>query len=280
MSYYCDQFLSSQPRKASGNPFVVILLTAVLLGLASWAAYAWRVAPTPLALEEAGKAVVCIAVQGEGDVFGTGSGAVINPKGFIVTNKHVVEGAGPRPKIQVVFNSGTDQAYAVEASVEAVDTHNLDGNDGLKLNNYHHDWAVLRVEATDLPYLAIGSSSAMKQGDTVVAAGFPFGNLEYQGDKGPPVKIEKGSMTRLVRGDEGKQVMVLVHNCQLAPGHSGGPLLNEHGELVGINTSIGTLGTSQGLGNAGENQTIPADLLQELVWSRFAKTVNSSESAK
>ncbi len=64
---------------------------------------------------------------------------------------------------------------------------------------------------------------------------------------------------------------------KLAPGSSGGPLLNERGELVGINTAIKV---TEGLGNTGENMAIPADLLREQVWQKYARTVRSADAAQ
>ncbi len=278
MSYYSDQFLSSQPRKGSGNPFAAILLTAVFLGLATWAAYAWRAAPAPVPLESAQEAVVLILVERGGETF-AGSGAVIDPSGLVVTNKHVVGEATTDTRIKVVFNSGTEQVYQADASIVDVDPNAL-GERRFEPMQFYHDWAVIKVaDDSGLPYMAIGPSSELTETSTVIAAGFPGGTDVVGGEdpKGPALKMEKNTVTRLIEGTGGNQAMVLVHNCELAPGSSGGPLLNERGELVGINTAIKV---TEGLGNTGENMAIPADLLREQVWQKYARTVRSADAAQ
>ncbi len=218
MSYYSDQFLSSQPRKGSGNPFAAILLTAVFLGLATWAAYAWRAAPAPVPLESAQEAVVLILVERGGETF-AGSGAVIDPSGLVVTNKHVVGEATTDTRIKVVFNSGTEQVYQADASIVDVDPNAL-GERRFEPMQFYHDWAVIKVaDDSGLPYMAIGPSSELTETSTVIAAGFPGGTDVVGGEdpKGPALKMEKNTVTRLIEGTGGNQAMVLVHNCETGP---------------------------------------------------------------
>ena len=161
---------------------------------------------------------------------GAGSGFVLSPDGVIVTNNHVVAGAS---SITVTLADGRKLPGRVL------------GRDATA------DLAVLKVDATGLPAVKIGSSSALVVGDSVVAIGNALAL-----DGGPTVT--QGIVSALDRtisaGDQGSGSNsetlrhVLLTDAAINPGNSGGPLLNAAGEVVGINTAVA--GDAQNIGFA------------------------------
>jgi len=163
-----------------------------------------------------------------------GSGAIIDPKGIIVTNDHVVSGAS---KITAMTKSGLE----LECDVVGSDADN--------------DLAVLRVRKPSgaLPSLKVGSSSDLMIGETIVAIGNPFGlsNTVTAG-----VVSARG---RSVRGENNQTYTDFIQtDASINPGNSGGPLVNLDGEMVGVATAI--IGGAQGIGFA-----IPADRARRIV---------------
>ena len=163
-----------------------------------------------------------------------GSGAIIDPKGIIVTNDHVVSGAS---KITAMTKSGLE----LECEVVGSDADN--------------DLAVLRVRKPDgpLPALKMGSSSDLMIGETIVAIGNPFGlsNTVTAG-----VVSARG---RSVKGENGQTYTDFIQtDASINPGNSGGPLVNLDGEMVGVATAI--IGGAQGIGFA-----IPVDRAHRIV---------------
>jgi S1-C subfamily serine protease len=144
-----------------------------------------------------------------------GTGVVIVDRGLILTNLHVVDGA---ELIKVVFADGLES----EAGVVGVEPEN--------------DLAVLQAETVpdDLAPANLGSTRDLAVGDHVVAVGFPFGI-------GPSVSAGVVSgLNREYRSPEGKRLLtnLIQFDAAVNPGNSGGPLINEDGEVVGIVTSI------------------------------------------
>jgi serine protease Do len=163
-----------------------------------------------------------------------GSGAIIDPKGIIITNDHVVSGAS---KITAMTKSGLE----LECDVVGSDADN--------------DLAVLRVRKPPgpLPALKLGSSADLMIGETIVAIGNPFGlsNTVTAG-----VVSAKG---RSVRGENNQTYTDFIQtDASINPGNSGGPLVNIDGEMVGVATAI--IGGAQGIGFA-----IPADRARRIV---------------
>ncbi len=140
-----------------------------------------------------------------GDAMGTGF--VVRADGWIATNFHVVRGA---TDIQVVFSN--HQEYPV---VEIMNANRL------------HDLVILRIEAKNLPVLPVGNSDAVRPGDAVLAIGHPLG-LEDTVSNGLV------SAVRHVHDD----LDVLQVSAPIAPGSSGGPLLNDQGEVIGVATAF------------------------------------------
>lgn len=151
-----------------------------------------------------------VEVRGRGR--GAGSGIVWAPDGRIVTNHHVVVGTGGRPN--VYFDDGRTLPGQVVAENPALDL------------------AILQLEATDLQAIPVGDSTRLRVGDLVFAVGHPWGH-RYVLTAG----IVSGlGRTVALRG--GRQADYIRSDVPLAPGNSGGPLLNAAGEVVGINSMI------------------------------------------
>ena len=162
-----------------------------------------------------------------------GSGFVIHKEGYIVTNAHVVERAA---EIKATFSDGTE----LDAREVAVDRQ--------------RDLAVLKVDAhKPLPFLKLGRSDDLMQGETVIVIGNPLG---YQHT------ITTGIVSALDRElifDKDHVYSELIQtDASINPGNSGGPLLNILGELIGINTAI--RGDAQNIGFA-----IPVNQLHKLL---------------
>ena len=161
-----------------------------------------------------------------------GSGFIINPDGHIVTNHHVVDGA---TEIKVKLSDAREL------------TAKLVGRDPKT------DLALLKVEATGLPVIPLGSSTELQVGEPVMAIGNPFG-LEQT------VTTGIVSATGRVIG-EGPYDNFIQTDASINPGNSGGPLINTRGQAIGINTAIFTqTGGSVGIGFA-----IPIDLAKTVV---------------
>jgi S1-C subfamily serine protease len=165
-------------------------------------------------------------------VGGYGSGLIIAPDGFIITNEHVVRNA---EDIWVTLPSGED--------LKAVPV-------GLAPN---YDLALLKVDAEDLPYAPLGESDGLMVGEWVIAIGSPFGHL--LADPHPTVTVGVVSaFHRDVKSDiTGERILkdLIQTDAAINPGNSGGPLVNSAGDVVGINAAIFTRsGGSEGIGFA------------------------------
>ena len=154
---------------------------------------------------------------------GVGSGFIIDPKGFIVTNEHVVDGAS---RITIGMLSG--ERY--RARVVGVD--------------HDTDLAVLKIEVDhDLPVMRFGDSNAAQVGDWVLAIGSPFG-LDQTVTAGIISKKDRDTTTSSFQ-------RFLQTDAAINRGNSGGPLVNMHGEAIGVNSQIATVtGDYNGIGFA------------------------------
>ena len=146
---------------------------------------------------------------------GVGSGVIISPDGYIVTNNHVVEGA---TQIKVTLHD------------RRVLTGRLVGTDKLT------DIAVIKVDAHDLPAMSWGDSNKLQPGQTVLAFGSPFGVLQFSVTRGIVSAVNRSAMSSDARTPGG----LIQTDAAVNPGNSGGPLVNAHGELIGINQMIAT----------------------------------------
>lgn len=141
---------------------------------------------------------------------GVGSGFIISADGFVLTNAHVVEGAD---EVTVTL---TDRRE-FKAKVLGADRRS--------------DVALLKLAASNLPYLRTGDSSKIRVGEWVLAIGSPFG-LENT--------VTAGIISAKSR-DTGEYLPLIQSDVAVNPGNSGGPLINLRGEVIGINSQIATL---------------------------------------
>ena len=166
---------------------------------------------------------------------GVGSGIIISPDGYIVTNNHVVDGA---TQIRVTLND----RRVLNAKVVGTD----------KLT----DLAVIKVNATDLPTVAWGDSTKLKPGQTVLAFGSPFGYFQFSVTRGIVSAVNRPNP---YSDDARKPGGFIQTDAAINPGNSGGPLVDAHGELVGINTFIiSNNGSFAGAGFAIPSQIVKA----------------------
>jgi serine protease Do len=164
---------------------------------------------------------------------GVGSGIIISPDGYIVTNNHVVDGA---TSIKVTLND----RRILNAKVVGVD----------KLN----DLAVLKVSASNLPSIAWGDSTKLQPGQTVLAFGSPFGYFQFSVTRGIVSAVNRPNP---YSDDPRKPGDYIQTDAAINPGNSGGALVNAHGELVGINTFIiSNSGSFAGAGFAIPSQIV------------------------
>ncbi len=176
----------------------------------------------------------------------SGSGVIVSPDGYIVTNNHVVEGA---EELEVVMSN--KRTY--KAKVIGTDPST--------------DIAVIQIPAKDLPALAFGNSDAIKVGEWVVAVGNPF-NLESTvtagivsaKGRGIGILAEKfRSNGNQLKGDTPLESFIQT-DAVVNPGNSGGALVNLKGELVGINTAIASPTGSY----AGYAFAVPSSLVKKV----------------
>lgn len=157
--------------------------------------------------------------KGESLAAGTGSGFIISSDGFIITNNHVVDAAD---QIMVSFTDGR----RVNAEVKGRDAST--------------DIAVLKIDETGLKALQLANSSTLQVGQIAVAIGNPMG-LQYTVTTGVV-----SALGRTLRANNGRLIDdVIQTDAALNPGNSGGPLLNSHAQVIGVNTAI--VASAQGL---------------------------------
>jgi S1-C subfamily serine protease len=185
------------------------------------------------AVDRVGPAVVSVYVGGADQAArargGAGSGVVVTPDGYLLTNEHVVQRV---TEARVALVDGR--------SVPAV----LAGRDPAT------DLAVLRAQAAALPYAQLESTQRLRAGQLVVAVGNPFG-FESTVSAGVVSALGRSLRSRHGRLIEG----VVQHTAALNPGNSGGPLVDASGRVTGINTAI--IAIAQGIGFA-----VPASTAQ------------------
>ncbi len=171
-----------------------------------------------------------------------GSGVIVSPDGYVVTNEHVVRNAS---EIKVTLPDGRE--YDARVLEEEKD----------------YDLAILRIEGADLPHAELGDSDSLIIGEWAIAIGNPFGYL--LSDAHPTVTV--GVISALHRDIKSSEGVVAVYkdmiqtDAAINPGNSGGPLVNALGEVVGINAFIITKsGGSMGMGFA-----IPANRVKYML---------------
>ncbi len=170
---------------------------------------------------------------------GIGSGIIISPDGYIVTNDHVVDGA---TQIRVTLND----RRVFPAKLIGVD----------KLN----DLAVIHIDAKDLTSIAWGDSTRLHPGQSVLAFGSPFGYFQFSVTRGIVSALDRPNP---YSDDPRKPGDFIQTDAAINPGNSGGPLVDARGELIGINTFIiSGSGSFAGAGFAIPSQIVRASVEQ------------------
>jgi len=193
-----------------------------------------------------GSRLSVVFIEGEGKVTddsyytrniskSTGSGVIISNDGYIVTNNHVIDGSD---KLSVILNDKREYIAKVVGRDEQTDL------------------ALLKIEATSLPYLIFGNSDSLQVGEWVLAVGNPFRLTS---------SVTAGIVSAKARNInilEQKGIEAFIQtDAAVNPGNSGGALINTNGDLIGINTAI----LSQGGGYEGFSFAIPANLVKKIV---------------
>jgi serine protease Do len=249
-----------QPRLSRAAPVTAVLGALLLTGLPALAQTA-ATRPPPSSLDQlndgleelarrVGPAVVQVLVTSYTPARAGasllskersgGSGVILDPDGYLVTNAHVVEGARRvqvlLPRLEPGGSSSILKARSrrVGAQIVGIDAET--------------DIAVLRVQERGLPALALGDSEALRQGQFVLAFGSPLG-LENS--------LSLGVVSSVARQLETDNPMIYVQtDAPINPGNSGGPLVDVEGRVVGINTLILSGTPGGGLGFAAPSNIV------------------------
>ncbi len=154
---------------------------------------------------------------------GMGSGTIIDPKGYVLTNQHVIEGA---EEIRVTLASGETHRGKLVGRCTT------------------EDIAILKISGDNLPTAELGDSDSLKIGQTVFAIGNPFGLAG-----GPTVtRGVVSAVKRSIKSDRGLLEGLVQTDAAINPGNSGGPLVDAQGRIIAINTAI--VPFAQGIGFA------------------------------
>src|SRR5271157_2072017 len=199
-------------------------------------------------VDAVGPAVVGILVKsaqagGKPGQAGSGSGVILTPDGYILTNDHVVRGS---KSLTATLRDGT----SLDAELIGADPAT--------------DLALIRAGGSALPYASMGDSSALHVGQLVIAIGNPFG---FQSTVSTGVVSALG---RALRSADGRLIEnIIQHTAPLNPGNSGGPLVDSRGHVVGINTAI--IAMAQGIGFAIPSNTANLVVSQLIIQGRVRR---------
>lgn len=168
--------------------------------------------------------VVSILIEGRGpDGLGSGSGFVIRPDGYILTNNHVAAPAANGGNLTVVFSDGSREDATIVG------------------RNTSYDLAILKVDRSGLPTATLGDSAAVKVGDAAIAIGAPLG-LDGTVTAGIISSLDRP----VTAGGSGEMAYInaIQTDAAINPGNSGGPLLDAAGQVIGVNSAIATLASA------------------------------------
>lgn len=184
----------------------------------------------------------------EYEVKGLGTGFVISPDGYILTNHHV---AGSASKVIITLTDGT------EHQAEIIGT------------DFTTDVALLKIDAKNLPYLKLANSEDIIIGEWVIALGNPFGLFDKNAKPTVTVGVVSNNGVDFVQEDNNEYRVykdMIQTDAAISSGNSGGPLVNALGEVIGINTIIYSTATDgKGAGSIGIGFSIPINRVREIV---------------
>jgi putative serine protease PepD len=173
---------------------------------------------------------------------------VLRKDGYILTNNHVVEAATKNGTINVTFSDGKKS----EATIVGRDAS--------------YDLAVVRVERRNLPVLLLGASAKVVVGDQVIAVGAPLG-LDSTVTSGIVSALNRPVTAGESGGSSASFINAIQTDAAINPGNSGGPLLDMAGRVIGVNSAIARVASSQGgadgqSGSIGVGFAIPSDQIR------------------
>lgn len=192
-------------------------------------------------------AVVTVFAEGPGGG-GSGSGAITSRDGLIVTNDHVISPAGTQGRLSVLLNSGEVK----QATLVGTDPKT--------------DLAVLRIDATGLPTLALGNDGSLRVGQQVVALGAPLG-LSGTVTAGIVSALDRDVVAPVGSGGTTVLAGSIQTDASINPGNSGGPLVDCSRRIVGLNTAISTVADAAGVaggGSVGIGFAVPARTVERI----------------
>jgi serine protease Do len=230
----------------------VVLAIAALSGAGTEKGFAQHPRRTPVveAVQKTRAAIVTVKVEkggnwGRREIVGTG--VVVDGRGYVVTNRHVVTGAE-----RITIRTADGDEYAAKIYTE----------DAL------HDLAILTLSGVQrLPELAFAPSSDLMVGETVIAVGHPFG---YTNTVSTGIVSAVGREVTMPGGET--LTNLIQTDASINPGNSGGPLLNINGELVGINVALRE--GAQGIAFALPAESVQRVLAKHLSASRMARVTH------
>lgn len=201
-----------------------------------------------------------VSIVGESDAgSGSGSGFIVRPDGYIITNKHVTDLVNGGGTLTVVLNDGTRYTGEVVGG------------------NPSYDIAVVKIPASNLPTVTLGDSSAVRVGDSAIAIGAPLG-LE-----GTVTSGIVSALNRVVTPGDGTAedtsfINAIQTDAAISPGNSGGPLLDSTGSVIGVNAAMQSpvIGQTGEAANVGLGFAIPINsakrIAEELISTGRSRT--------
>ncbi len=207
-------------------------------------------------IQKVGAAVVTVVQDN-----GLGSGFIIHPDGYVITNQHVISGSY-KGNLRIKFH--TKQNGIIK--------HELFKKVRVIAVSHRYDLALLKIEGfkdRNFPYVTLAAGHNVEKGDEVVAIGAPKG-LERTATKGY-ISLSNRSYEQV--RDSHFQLVYIQHTAEINPGNSGGPLFNMKGQVVGIN-SLG-MPNSDGLGFAISSDFLKFFLENKTVYALSGRNMTS-----
>lgn len=210
-------------------------------------------------IKEIGSSVVTVLAEG-----GQGSGFIIHPDGYVITNQHVVNGSYKK-KLKIKYHS----------TQNGIIKHEQFNKIRVIAVSYRYDIALLKIEGFEkrnFPFVSIAVANTIEKGEEVVAVGAPRG-MERTASKGF-VGLSHRVYDQMTQKHKLFQVVYIQHTAEINPGNSGGPLFNMKGQVVGIN-SIGAR-NSDGMGYAISSDFLKYFLSNQELYKLSAKNMTST----